>query len=444
MKKLLFLMLFLPSMAYATNDFSDKTAWWKVEENGSATRVDDANAYDLTAWSDPARSSTNCPNDTDGGSYSCTFDGSADLIYRAMSNMDSNFPGDTDWTEQDFTVSFWLRTGANAGPPSPGGVYGIMGITTSNWALHAYNAWGFFEYNNSGTNEFRFWVDNQTTRYDVASTITPEANTWYRITGVYDHDTTSIYIYVTKEGGSVVSVGPVDGTCDSVGSENNFRLGYQGGYYGPFYLDDIVIANGEEWSTTDHTQAYNGYYGANFESTKEALSAAPTSAADLSTPVTESNISSDDNTYETLSVATGTLVGVFQEQETAESASEYITVTWIGKSTYATSSGTAYLRIWDDNADPDAWASLDDDSATGAGTEFVLNAEKLTNLTYYYDASYNVSADFYQTATNGDTISTDLFRIYTGIALVGEITMSAGGVYHGRGVGRGVSRGVYQ
>jgi len=71
-------------------------------------------------------------------------------------------------------------------------------------------------------------------------------------------------------------------------------------------------------------------------------------------------------------------------------------VTFIGKSTRATTLSTAYLQIY--NIDGSTWETIDSDDVTSAGTDFTLTAGILTNLSNYIDASGWISCRTYQQA----------------------------------------------
>ena len=69
---------------------------------------------------------------------------------------------------------------------------------------------------------------------------------------------------------------------------------------------------------------------------------------------------------------------------------------WKGKTDLAPSTSTVYLQIY--NRDITTWETIDSDDATGADTEFILQATVDTNLTDYYDGSNWIACRIYQEA----------------------------------------------
>jgi len=76
----------------------------------------------------------------------------------------------------------------------------------------------------------------------------------------------------------------------------------------------------------------------------------------------------------------------------------------------APSTATVYLQVW--NTTNLAWETLDSDNSTAVSTDFDLDYTLSSNLTQYYDTSYEVAFRVYQ-ATGGSskTLSVDLVEI---------------------------------
>ena len=73
-----------------------------------------------------------------------------------------------------------------------------------------------------------------------------------------------------------------------------------------------------------------------------------------------------------------------------------IVVEWKGKMGLTTSGSTAYLQIY--NYDSPGWETLDTDTTTVSGTEFILSGTQSEDVTNYYDGSNWVTCRVYQEA----------------------------------------------
>ena len=73
-----------------------------------------------------------------------------------------------------------------------------------------------------------------------------------------------------------------------------------------------------------------------------------------------------------------------------------IVVEWKGKMGLTTSGSTAYLQIY--NYDSPGWETLDTDTTTVSGTEFILSGTQSEDVTNYYDGSNWVTCRIYQEA----------------------------------------------
>ena len=69
------------------------------------------------------------------------------------------------------------------------------------------------------------------------------------------------------------------------------------------------------------------------------------------------------------------------------------TVEWEGQSNWACSDSTVYLQVY--NINTTTWDAVDDDSTTGADTDFVLTGS-IADLTNYKDAQDIISCRVYQ------------------------------------------------
>ena len=100
-----------------------------------------------------------------------------------------------------------------------------------------------------------------------------------------------------------------------------------------------------------------------------------------------------NNDYVNLtSVGTYAMV-LFKNTGTAQTP---VTISWVGKSTRATTLSTAYLQIF--NRTSSTWETLAADNITPADVDFVLTGTKASNLGNYYDGSFVISARMYQQA----------------------------------------------
>ena len=130
--------------------------------------------------------------------------------------------------------------------------------------------------------------------------------------------------------------------------------------------------------------------------TKEDVASLPANDTNLSGAFTAQNytdVSSDNNAYVDQTSIGQYAMFLYKDKGTAQ---HNFTVTWKGKSDYAPSSSVVKLQIYD--RDGTTWEDLDDDNATGAGTEFTLTATVTSDLDHYYDANYWIACRVYQRA----------------------------------------------
>lgn len=104
------------------------------------------------------------------------------------------------------------------------------------------------------------------------------------------------------------------------------------------------------------------------------------------------NVETDDgNRVQAVGVSTYIL---HQFRKKNDNNTDSISVSWNGQSDRAPSSATVYLQVYNHNTD--SWETLDSESAAGANTDFTLEAEITSDLSYYYDADNWATFRVYQ------------------------------------------------
>ena len=87
---------------------------------------------------------------------------------------------------------------------------------------------------------------------------------------------------------------------------------------------------------------------------------------------------------------------IFQFKDKNNNNTDKIIVHWNGQTDIAPSQSTVYLQIYNQNTS--TWEAIDNDSTTGASTDFDLDGALNTNVGNYYDAEYWVTWRVYQLA----------------------------------------------
>ena len=353
----------------------------------------------------------------DGGTYSWDVDNAQSrLLYVTAANVSSDMPGKTA-----SSITFIIRC-------QFGTLDNYMGMgsmwdgSERSWALST----------EITTNKLRFCVYGAAQECLLSDNAVSTGKNYF-IAVVYDHSDQGFYRYIYNETDTVeVENDDTDTFAQTmVSSAPNLNIGYMAGSstyeFDDGYIDEIAIF--KRALTPDEIYAWrNGNYVGHY--TKGPETALPGTAADLSNPIADSVAwGADDNDYETQTRVTGSLYGVFNFQKETENESEYITMTWKGKSDEDCATQTAYLQIYDDDTD-NAWDAGDSDSTTAAGTEFYLNSEDTTVADYWTggDETHRYfTGRMYQVGANNDVLSGEAAWIHTGVAIISAMSLNVTG-----------------
>ena len=247
------------------NDFSNESsivADWHFEQNYEDSEhnfdLQMADVMDLT----PTYSETNCPGDTDGGSYSIEIVNrnqngtNENYLYLGIDKQNELLPGSvrgTGWKHQAFSGCMWFYLHSL----DPGGAYsdyyGLMAL---------YRSWGLF-HDSDGDLFFQIHYDNSHT-YEARLSEVLAINTWYFSGFTYtpgSPNSIALWLYGSEGAGS-------DATNTDSNNMQNYENWFGVGAPGhqPYYrcmdglLDAIQLFKGKTMTEDDFDDIRDGTY----------------------------------------------------------------------------------------------------------------------------------------------------------------------------------------